>query len=963
MECFSAFLFVLLAVSFGWLYRVSRRLRGIETRLTEVSLRLTELRVAGRAAARTVPPPVETTPPLPEEAPPAPEETVPVEPAIEAPLPPPPEPPAPTPEPPAPAPAPPRIDWERWIGVRGAAVVGAAVLGLAGLLFLKYSIEQGLVPPPVRVAAAVLAGLGCLVGSESLRRREHRYEATADALAGAGVVLLYGAVWAARTLYALIGAPFAFALMVLVTLACGALSWRHASRVIAVLGLAGGFAAPAFLTAAQDRPITLFGYLLLLNLGVLVLALRRGWTLLAALSLAVTTIYQASWIVGRMGPESALLGLAVLAVFAGLYAAAGRRAALVQAAGVLVPFAFTFYFAGNADLGAHLYPLAALLLLLSLLARRIARRQGRPLFGVAAAAASVAAVMVWWVRVVVRSFDEVPVWEGVVAGVVLSLAFHLFWELEKRKGTADGPVTSAERVAALGFLLLFVVVPLGLREPSPWPWICGWTVLAVLLFRQGKELAMVASVLVGTGAGAFFLVHGGVTVLVYALAAALACQAAALVLRGRSFEIAAAALPLTLLVLLATEATRHTLAPWAFYAVTLAAAALVALAATRLPSGGLYFAAMAVLAVDHWLWTASSGHLADADAVLLGFALQAAAAVAFTAWPFLAGGAFRPRPWAWYAAALAGPAWFLSLRPLFVRAFGDAFIGILPVALAGLSLAALSQSRRLRTGDDSMDRSRLAWFAAVTLAFVSVAIPLQLDKEWITLGWALEGLAVIVLWKRLDHAGLKYFGLALLAAAGVRLVANPAVPGYYPAGGWPVVNWLLYTYLVPAAALVLAARVLAPLEASRRRAWERPLYARGWPVAAGACGLAAIAVVFVWINLAIFDYFSLGRQLIVSFDRLPARDLTMSLAWTVYALVLLAVGMAGRIKPLRWVSLAFLVLTLGKAFLYDLGELTDLYRVASLVGLAVSLLVVSLAYQRFVFGRASSTRDGRRLHR
>ena len=34
--------------------------------------------------------------------------------------------------------------------------------------------------------------------------------------------------------------------------------------------------------------------------------------------------------------------------------------------------------------------------------------------------------------------------------------------------------------------------------------------------------------------------------------------------------------------------------------------------------------------------------------------------------------------------------------------------------------------------------------------------------------------------------------------------------------------------------------------------------------------------------------------------------------------------------------------------LYDLGELEDLYRVASLLGLAVSLIVVSVAYQRFV---------------
>jgi uncharacterized membrane protein len=46
-----------------------------------------------------------------------------------------------------------------------------------------------------------------------------------------------------------------------------------------------------------------------------------------------------------------------------------------------------------------------------------------------------------------------------------------------------------------------------------------------------------------------------------------------------------------------------------------------------------------------------------------------------------------------------------------------------------------------------------------------------------------------------------------------------------------------------------------------------------------------------------------------------------------------------------------MMVTIAKVFLYDLGELQDLYRVASLLGLAVSLILVSLAYQRFVLRR------------
>ncbi|MDA1312386.1 MAG: DUF2339 domain-containing protein [Acidobacteria bacterium] len=70
--------------------------------------------------------------------------------------------------------------------------------------------------------------------------------------------------------------------------------------------------------------------------------------------------------------------------------------------------------------------------------------------------------------------------------------------------------------------------------------------------------------------------------------------------------------------------------------------------------------------------------------------------------------------------------------------------------------------------------------------------------------------------------------------------------------------------------------------------------------------------------------------------------------------MLLSIGFNRNSEGMRWGSLAFLVLTIGKVFLHDLGELEDLYRVASLVGLALSLILVSVAYQRFVFRKRSS---------
>ena len=117
-------------------------------------------------------------------------------------------------------------------------------------------------------------------------------------------------------------------------------------------------------------------------------------------------------------------------------------------------------------------------------------------------------------------------------------------------------------------------------------------------------------------------------------------------------------------------------------------------------------------------------------------------------------------------------------------------------------------------------------------------------------------------------------------------------------------------------------------------------------------------MVFVWINLTIADVFATGETLRLGFDRTPARDLTTSIAWALYALVLLAVGVRGRSRGARWLSLGLMMGTVAKVFLYDLGELEDLYRVASLLGLAVSLILISFAYQRFIGAREQSSEAG-----
>jgi len=123
-------------------------------------------------------------------------------------------------------------------------------------------------------------------------------------------------------------------------------------------------------------------------------------------------------------------------------------------------------------------------------------------------------------------------------------------------------------------------------------------------------------------------------------------------------------------------------------------------------------------------------------------------------------------------------------------------------------------------------------------------------------------------------------------------------------------------------------------------------------------GLASVllGVAFSWINAVILNHFSTGEVITLDVERLQSRDLTMSFAWTAFAIVLLAAGVRRRVSGLRWASLVVLVATVLKVFLYDLGALEGLARVGSFLGLAVCLLGVSLLYGK-VLGE-DSRRNG-----
>src|SRR6266567_1459797 len=236
----------------------------------------------------------------------------------------PPEPPQPpTAKPPAPEPSLPAINWEQFMGAKLFAWIGGLALFLGVAFFVKYSFEHNLVPPEVRVVIGFVVGLVLVGGGLALKRKEN--VVTAQTLCATGILILYAVTFACRSFYhfAFFGLIPTFLLMALITAVAFLLAVRLNAIAVAILGMAGGFLTPILLSTGQDRPLGLFIYIALLDIGLLAASQRQRWNALPILGGAGTALTQIGWIATFFVSEKYFDGnkvLVVMAVFAGFQA-------------------------------------------------------------------------------------------------------------------------------------------------------------------------------------------------------------------------------------------------------------------------------------------------------------------------------------------------------------------------------------------------------------------------------------------------------------------------------------------------------------------------------------------------------------------------------------------------------------------------------------------------------------------
>ena len=823
------------------------------------------------------------------------------------------------PEPTVPEPSPqkPQQSLESMIGARWPVWVGGLALALGGIFMVKYSIEQGLVSPAVRLTMASLFGLVLLALGEWVRRRQSPLDLPAlkhalvpGALTAAGSVTLFGAIYAAYGFYDYLGPTLAFALLAIVALVTVGLSLLH-GQALAGLGLLAAMITPALIGSDDPNASGLFTYLTIAWFATMAAARIRRWNAVPALANTMMMLWYLVFMahVPPFGVWAMVLSVAAMMAGLALLWPAGDGEAKEsevpvevsdEADGMQKPRPSTF----------RVWRSEAL--------PRVPHRWVR-VTGVLAALAAGAGLVVF------GGLDGISTMEMVEFGVLCTAI------------AAVGAWRSSGFLFALGGLVAALLGSLNAATGD------AFSGLGLLASGEMPPVAVLGDSLVGPllGIGLAFAALG-----VLALHRHGRTAPAYAVLWSWLMWI----VPLTLAMLSFLEFGNFTLdlkhgGTGIGYAVLFLA--LAVWVEKRMDAPRWRDAIIGGLVTGSYLGIVLALHT-------LAHTVVTTILVAVAGFAYLYASRIKPWPALTWMMGLAGVvvlariAWqpslvgdmTLSKTPFFNQLLPG--YGI-PAVLAGLGAYVIKDGPSIRA------RNFLQALASL-LGLMTVAIltrhalnggslagnELTLSEQSIYTLIAVGGSAVLMTLDMKSPSPVFRWGsmivgtISLLSALFAHLITlNPYFTGELT-GEWPFFNLLLLGYLLPALGYFGLA-----------------YYARGKRPEPYVYGLAAGGAVmaFAWVTLSVRRFWQ-GPGLAdwKGFDQ--AEMYTYSVVWLILGVGLLVAGSRFQAKSLRLASAVLVFASVLKVFLIDMSNLEGIFRAASFIGLGAVLIGIGLFYQR-----------------
>ena len=286
-------------------------------------------------------------------------------------------------------------------------------------------------------------------------------------------------------------------------------------------------------------------------------------------------------------------------------------------------------------------------------------------------------------------------------------------------------------------------------------------------------------------------------------------------------------------------------------------------------------------------------------------------------------------------AVLAFIGWYLmlsslgrtDLAPWAAVAFAAFYVGMLRLP-----------GRCLMRGESA---PQAAIHLATAVIFLMIALPLKTHGRWLTIGWLVQGAAL--LWVS-HRAGLRLLRVLALLCLAIGLAALVLIDP--KASLTPLLNQRFATYCVAVAVFAGIAWWAAGLP-DDEDSNEAP--ALQWHGLAVGSTLLVNGLILLAVGREIHNYWwSLrwrGNWTLMHDFRMYAQ-FTYSAFFMLFGSLLLLVGFVRKSALVRWQALVLLAVTIGKVFTVDTSQLSQGYRILSFLGLGVLLLAVSFVYQR-----------------
>ncbi|MDR2789585.1 MAG: DUF2339 domain-containing protein [Campylobacteraceae bacterium] len=179
-----------------------------------------------------------------------------------------------------------------WLGENIVAKIAIVILFFGIMFLLKYSIDNGLLSPQVRVLGSLILGFALFGIGWRLRSSKRLYSLI---LQGGAIGVLYITVFAAFKIYEFIPVSAAFVLLLFVCAISVYFAVVQNALALSVLSFSGAYLSPVLLSSGKGEHIVLFTLYTIVSLALVVISRWRSWRVLNLIGFAFTVTVTTLW--------------------------------------------------------------------------------------------------------------------------------------------------------------------------------------------------------------------------------------------------------------------------------------------------------------------------------------------------------------------------------------------------------------------------------------------------------------------------------------------------------------------------------------------------------------------------------------------------------------------------------------------------------------------------------------------